>query len=157
MQCEWLGERVAAPDVKTVVRNTILNKVAGNWGPNTTFRFPSRNGTGGIWKSVASLLPQKKMRFGKRGQVTQIDVERKLATFADGSVVQYENLITSMPLDAFTKIIGNDRLHKLSKKLFFSHTNVIGIGIRGERPARIGDKCWVRTFIHYLDYSPTTY
>ena len=26
MQCAWLGERVAAPDVKTCVKNVILNK-----------------------------------------------------------------------------------------------------------------------------------
>lgn len=49
MNASWLGERVAAPDVKLLARNVILNKVAGNWGPNATFRFPAHGGTGGIW------------------------------------------------------------------------------------------------------------
>lgn len=31
MQCEWLGERVAAPSLKMVVKNVLEKKVAGNW------------------------------------------------------------------------------------------------------------------------------
>ena len=49
MQCKWLGERVAAPNLKMVISNTLNKKVAGNWGPNATFKFPARDGTGGIW------------------------------------------------------------------------------------------------------------
>lgn len=30
MQCSWLGERVAAPNLKSLVNNVIMNKVAGN-------------------------------------------------------------------------------------------------------------------------------
>src|SRR5271170_6790394 len=63
MQCAWLGERVAAPDLKTVTKNVILQKTAGNWGPNATFRFPARDGTGGIWIAVANTLPKQKKRF----------------------------------------------------------------------------------------------
>lgn len=48
MQCEWLGERVAAPSLKQVVKNTLYKKEAGNWGPNATFKFPAEGGTGGI-------------------------------------------------------------------------------------------------------------
>src|SRR5271156_1986977 len=73
MQCQWLGERVAAPDLKTVTRNVILNKTAGNWGPNATFRFPARDGTGGIWIAVANTLPKQKKRFGKKGEVKKVN------------------------------------------------------------------------------------
>ncbi len=66
MQCKWLGERVAAPSLKLVVSNTLNKKVAGNWGPNATFKFPARDGTGGIWKAVARTLPQDKLVFNKR-------------------------------------------------------------------------------------------
>lgn len=31
MQCEWLGERVAAPSLKLVVNNVLNKKTAGNW------------------------------------------------------------------------------------------------------------------------------
>ena len=145
MQCAWLGERVAAPDLKTVTKNVILRKTAGNWGPNATFRFPAQGGTGGIWIAVANTLPKEKTRFGEHGKVTQVDAANKTATLADGTVVAYEKLISTMAVDALVESIGNKELVDLSKGLFYSSTHVIGVGIRGERPERIGDKCWVST------------
>lgn len=145
MQCQWLGERVAAPDVKTVAKNVILQKTAGNWGPNATFRFPSRDGTGGIWTAVADTIPKEKKLFGKNGEVTKVDAEAKKVTLADGSTIGYGTLISTMNVDQLVEKMGNQELVSLSKGLFFSSTHVIGVGIRGERPDRIGDKCWVRS------------
>lgn len=143
MQCQWLGERVAAPDVKKVTTNTILNKAAGNWGPNATFRFPARGGTGGIWIAVANTIPKEKTRFGKHGEVVKIDDEGKKVLLGDGTTINYQKLISTMNVDQLVEKIGDDHLIGLSKELFFSSTNVIGVGLRGERPDRIGDKCWV--------------
>jgi protoporphyrinogen oxidase len=143
MQAAWLGERVAAPDVKNVTRNVILNKVAGNWGPNATFRFPARDGTGGIWTAVADTIPKEKKRFGKSGEVTKVDAEGKKVTLADGTTIGYGKLINTMNVDQLVERMGNQELVKLSKGLFYSSTHVVGVGIRGERPERIGDKCWL--------------
>lgn len=84
MNATWLGERVAAPNVKTLVRNVILNKVAGNWGPNSTFRFPAHGGTGGIWIAVAKTLEAKRTRFGEHGAVTKVDSGKKKVLLKDG-------------------------------------------------------------------------
>ncbi|MCJ1353280.1 MAG: hypothetical protein MMC33_003265 [Icmadophila ericetorum] len=143
MQCAWLGERVAAPDVKTVVKNVILNKTAGNWGPNATFRFPAHGGTGNIWIQVAKTLPKEKTRFGSHGQVKSVDADAKTVTLENGQKIKYEKLISTMAVDALTEKMGDKELATLSKGLFFSSTHVIGVGIRGERPERIGDKCWL--------------
>lgn len=143
MQCQWLGERVAAPDVKTVTKNVVLNKVAGNWGPNATFRFPARDGTGGIWIAVADTLPAEKKKFGKSGEVTKIDAAKKTVTMADGTTIGYGTLVNTMAVDHLVEKMGNQELITLSKGLFYSTTHVIGVGIRGERPERIGDKCWL--------------
>lgn len=143
MQCQWLGERVAAPDIKTVTKNVILNKVAGNWGPNATFRFPARDGTGGIWVAVAETLPKSKKRFGKQGEVVKVDADKKIATMTDGSTIAYGKLISTMAVDDLVEKMGNKDLVGLSKGLFFSTIHVVGVGIRGARPERIGDKCWL--------------
>lgn len=143
MQCQWLGERVAAPDVKLVTKNVILNKVAGNWGPNATFRFPARDGTGGIWIAVADTIPKEKKRFNKQGEVTKIDAEKKIVSFADGSTVGYNKLINTMAVNQLAEKMGNQELISLSKGLYYSSTHVIGVGLRGVRPERIGDKCWL--------------
>ncbi|RQM05417.1 hypothetical protein DH86_00001962 [Scytalidium sp. 3C] len=143
MQCAWLGERVAAPDVKTGVKNVILGKTAGNWGPNATFRFPARDGTGGIWIAVAKTLPKEKTVFGKHGEVTKVDADAHTVTLAGGKTIKYKKLINTMAVDALVEKMGDHDLVSLSKGLFYSSTHVIGVGIRGERPERIGDKCWL--------------
>lgn len=143
MQCEWLGERVAAPDLKTVTKNIILQKTAGNWGPNATFRFPAEGGTGAIWIAVANTLPKDKCRFGKDNTVVKVDADAKKVHLQDGSVINYQKLISTMGVDYLTEAMGNTDLHNLSKGLFYSSTHVIGVGIRGHRPERIGDKCWL--------------
>lgn len=143
MQCEWLGERVAAPSLKLVVNNVLHKKIAGNWGPNATFRFPARGGTGGIWKAVAKTLPQE--RFTYKTSVVRIEGKNKIAHLNDGSSIKYRTMLSTMPLDDIVKIIdeADEPTKKTGSELIFSSTHVIGVGIRGELPKRIGDKCWL--------------
>ncbi len=143
MQCQWLGERVAAPDLKTVTNNVILQKTAGNWGPNATFRFPAHGGTGSIWIAVAKTLPKEKTRFGEHGKVKMVDAESKRVVLEDGTSIGYERLVSTMAVDSLVEKLGDKDLVDLSKGLFYSTTHVVGVGVRGERPERIGDKCWV--------------
>ena len=143
MQCQWLGERVAAPNVKGVINNIIHNKTAGNWGPNATFRFPARDGTGGIWKAVAKTLPESKTKYGDHAKVNKVDADGHKVHLNDGTVVNYKKLVNTMAVDALVEAMGDKELIDLSKGLFYSSTHVIGVGLRGERPERIGDKCWL--------------
>jgi protoporphyrinogen oxidase len=150
MQCAWLGERVAAPNLKTVINNVILQKTDGNWGPNATFRFPARGGTGAIWIAVAETLPKAKTRFGSHGEVSRVDADAKFVTMKNGKTIGYKMLITTMAIDHFAEKMGDKELIALSKGLFFSSTHVIGVGVRGRRPERIGAKCWVCLQCHNL-------
>ncbi|KAK7996399.1 GTP-binding nuclear protein GSP1/Ran [Apiospora arundinis] len=143
MNATWVGERVAAPNVKLLVRNAVLGKVAGGWGPNSTFRFPAHGGTGGIWIALANTLEAKKTRFGEKGTVTKVDADKKKVYLKDGTVVNYGSLISTMSVDHLANSMGDAKLQQMCKPLFYSSTNVIGVGIRGERPSRIGDKCWL--------------
>ncbi|KAJ5106554.1 UDP-galactopyranose mutase-like protein, partial [Penicillium angulare] len=143
MQCSWLGERVAAPNLKSLVNNVIMDKVAGNWGPNATFRFPVREGTGGIWTAVASTLPDDNKRFGKSGNVTRVDAAGHKVVLQDGTIIKYGKLVSTMAVDALVEKMGDEKGVEHTQGLFYSSTNVIGVGIRGKRPERIGDKCWL--------------
>lgn len=60
-----------------------------------------------------------------------------------GTVIKYGSLINTMSIDHLADSMGDRHLQKICKPLYYSSTNVIGVGIRGERPGRIGDKCWV--------------
>ena len=148
MQCAWLGERVAAPNLKAVTGNVILNKTAGNWGPNATFRFPAHGGTGGIWLAVANTIPKENTRYGEKGKVAKVNAGNKTVQMADGTTIGYQRLVSTMAVDSLVESIGDRELIGHSKDLFYSTTHVVGVGIRGSRPERIGDKCWVSQRSH---------
>jgi hypothetical protein len=64
-----------------------------------------------------------------------------------------------MAIDSLAESMSDAQLQQMCKPLFFSSTNVIGVGIRGQRPERIGDKCWVSSLFNhtfhvniYIDY-----
>ncbi|KAM0719451.1 hypothetical protein Q7P37_005356 [Cladosporium fusiforme] len=143
MQCEWLGERVAAPNLKAVTKNVVLQKTAGNWGPNATFRFPAVGGTGNIWINVAKTLPDEKTRYGQHGHVQYVDAEGHRVLLGDGTTINYKKMINTMAVDHLAEAMRDEECKKLSDGLFYSTTHVIGVGIRGVRPERIGDKCWL--------------
>lgn len=136
MQCDWLGERVATVDVNRAITNVINNKEDAGWGPNAVFRFPTSGGTGAIWKAVASLLPPSKQRYNT--EVASIDKEEKIVTFADGSKIAYQSLISTLPLDLTLSWLGRE---DLGQRLTHSSSHIIGIGIRGNCPH--GLKCWL--------------
>lgn len=87
---------------------------------------------------MVSLVPTLSVsHFGKASEVF-------LTVSFTGSMIKYGSLISTMAVDYLAKCMGDAELQKMCKPLFYSSTNVIGVGIRGERPERIGDKCWVR-------------
>ena len=122
-------------------------------GPNATFRFPARDGTGGIWKAVAKTLPAEKLTYNTT--VTKIEGSKKVAHLKDGSSIKYKSMISTMPLDEIVQIIpeADASIKKTGSELIFSSTHVIGVGIRGELPDRIGDKCKAFRFTPRLSHS----
>lgn len=143
MQCKWLGERVAAPSLRLVVKNAITQTAAPSWGPNATFRFPTHGGTGGIWDAVTKLLPANRLRFGPKASVQSVDLEKKEAVIG-GRRIRYRNLVSTMAVDHFLDLASArnvDAMREQAKRLTYSSTIVLGVGVRGSRPERIGDKC----------------
>ena len=144
MSVSWMGERVAVPDVERVKRNIRENKDDVSWGPNNRFRFPLHGGTGEIWRSVAALLPADRMRYGAR--VEAIDLDAKTARLDDGSRLRFDHLVSSMPLDLLcARCEGGDAaaLQRAATGLVHSSVNILGIGLRGDRPETLRQKCWM--------------
>ena len=136
MQCDWLGERVATVDVNRAISNVINNKEDGGWGPNAVFRFPKQGGTGAIWKGVAALLPSRNQMYGLTA--THVDKEKQNVTFQDGSIIEYDHLISTIPLDTILTWLGHE---DWAGRLTHSSSHIVGIGIRGLCPH--GTKCWL--------------
>jgi len=138
MQCAWLGERVAAPDVGRAIANVLRGTEDAGWGPNAVFRFPKHGGTGAIWKGVGRLLPAEKQHYGSQCSVTAIDAEGKTVTLASGQKVQYNSLISTVPLDITLRMLGKP---EWADGLTHSSSHIIGVGIRGSNPH--SNKCWL--------------
>lgn len=127
MQCTWLGERVATVNVEKCIENVLRNKEENGWGPNAVFRFPQSGGTGGIWKAVANkLVPKENQKYNMK--VVNILPEDHIVEFEDGSKIQYNKLISTLPLDITLNWLGKS---DLASRLTYSSTHIIGIGLRG--------------------------
>jgi Protoporphyrinogen oxidase len=140
---EWMGDRVAVPDLERVRRNVEGKTDDVSWGPNSLFRFPKRGGTGAIWKAVARRLPPERLRFGAR--IAQADASRRHVTLESGERLSYDTLISALPLDALCAMTSglSPAMVEASKRLLYSTSHIIGIGLRGGQPETLARKCWM--------------
>lgn len=148
MSSGWVGERVAVPDAEAI-RAACLQAAHGlqddsqdgNWGPNTTFRYPARGGTGGIWKAVAASLPADWLRLNTT--VTSIDLGQRRIHLqhanGDKQSIEYDAIINTMPLDQLLDLAG---LPAVTRPVY-SSTVVVGVGLRGQPPAHLANRCWM--------------
>ena len=140
---QWVGERVAVPDLNRLRENIRQGRDDVSWGPNNTFRFPLKGGTGAIWQAVYRFLDSTRFRFGSK--VDKINLEEKMLSTADGRQHRYDSLVTSMPLDKLCAACCGLRTSTLeaSQQMVHSSCHILGIGLRGPRPDSIGRKCWM--------------
>jgi len=141
MSCGWVGERVAVPPVDKVIKGVCLEQDEVSWGPNNTFRFPKRGGTGSIWRALARRLPETHLRLGDG--VEGIDAPAREIQLRSGKRIRYEHLLSSMPVDRLSAMIAEPELAALAGRLRYSGTHVVGIGLDGEPPEHLRTKCWM--------------
>lgn len=141
MDHAWVGERVAVADLERVLDNILHEKDDLSWGPNNTFQFPLRGGTGAIWEAVADLVGRDKIRLNMKA--VKVDTDRRRVTFANGEEIAYDTLISTIPLDQLIDIAGLERLREPVSRLKFSSTHIIGVGLSGKPPAALAKKCWM--------------
>ena len=139
--CGWTGERIGTVDLERIVRNILDDHDDVGWGPNSTFRFPLRGGTGEIWKRLAARLPDDTIHYNKR--VVRVETARKLIHFADGVKDNYDILISTMPVDALIECSDLLELKPAASRMRHSTTHVVGVGLKGQVPERLRTKCWM--------------
>lgn len=143
LSADWIGERVARPDLDRIRRNIAANRDDVSWGPNNQFRFPLEGGTGAIWKGVAALLPPDRVCFGQRA--TGVRLADRTVTLADGRVVRFDTLISSLPLDVLASMADGlgTPTQTAAARLVHSSVHIVGVGLAGGRPQTLGRKCWM--------------
>jgi protoporphyrinogen oxidase len=137
----WIGDRVAEIDLERILFNILDGRDEVSWGPNNTFRFPLRGGTGEIWRRLARTLPAGSLRLSTG--VTGIDSGRKRIRLSDGSQEEYDILISTMPLDELICRSDLEEMKPRAAQLRYSGTYVLGIGLRGAPGPNLKTKCWM--------------
>jgi protoporphyrinogen oxidase len=141
MSHQWVGERVATVDLERVIDNVILGRDDPAWGPNNTFQFPIRGGTGAIWKAVAGMIPSSHFQYNSA--VMEIDTSRHMVRTSSGDEHAYDVLISTLPLDALASLLGDPKLVQHANQLKFATTHVVGIGLAGQVPDHLATKNWM--------------
>jgi protoporphyrinogen oxidase len=137
LSTHWVGDRVAIVDVAKVKENIRAQLDDVSWGPNATFRFPKRGGTGMIWKAVAERVGLEKIFFDCKA--VALDKEKKILKLSDGQTMRYETLFNTIPLDQLFKLAHLD----LRTPLLSSNSHIVGLGIQGNVPEHLQTKCWI--------------
>jgi protoporphyrinogen oxidase len=128
----WIGERVPVVDVAAVLRNVILGEDQVGWGPNSTFRYPLRGGTGRLYREIAEPLAD---RIELDRPVVAVDPEARTVSSADGRSWPYDALLSTMPLDELVGACAAApaAVRAAAGRLAWSGTHVVGVGL--DRPA----------------------
>lgn len=140
MASEWIAERVSIVDFNQVLKSVILGQGDDSWGPNRTFAFPLRGGTGEIFRRLAASLPQSKLFYDS--DVIRLDLENRTIRLNSGSSIQYDYLINTMPLTELLSRSDNvpDSIRKFAERLRHSGTYVVGCGFKTPLD---DDRCWM--------------
>lgn len=139
MAREWIGERVSVIDLARIERN-IAEKIDDvNWGPNNTFKFPQKGGTGAIFNGIARRFQD---RISLSHELVDVDLTARKLTFANGRHEHYDILITTIPLDIFIGLCRDvpQEVRTAASRLVHNSGLIVGIGVEGER---LDSKCWM--------------
>jgi protoporphyrinogen oxidase len=119
--------------VRRVLRNLLLNRDDVGWTPSTVVRYPRQGGMGAIWDAIFALLPSGNTRLGAR--VVEVDADAKTLRLADGSTIEYQRLVSTIPLDLLLRMMtGQPTLQARAKEFRPASVQLFGFGLRGAMP-----------------------
>jgi UDP-galactopyranose mutase len=139
MASNWIAERVSVVDYRRALRNLILSEDDIAWGPNNTFVFPARGGTGEIYRRLGLEL-ESNIDFGRA--VVGIDVEDKQVRCSDGAIESFDFLVSTMPLDVLVGLLGRCPEQVRRAAGLLEHNGVYMVGVGYETPLT-DDKSWM--------------
>lgn len=139
MNYVWIGERVSVVNVESILRNVILGEDQVSWGPNNTFKYPLKGGTGFLYESLRAFVEDN---LHLRTPVASVDPAAKVVHTGDGRTWPYDVLLNTMPLNRLVGMLEGapDALRQAAAGLHWSGSHIVGVGI--DRPAE-STKNWI--------------
>ncbi|HEX3542204.1 MAG TPA: FAD-dependent oxidoreductase [Acidimicrobiales bacterium] len=124
----WIGERVSVVDVEAILRNVILGEDQVSWGPNNTFKYPLRGGTGFLYEGLRQIVDD---HLELEKPVVSVDPHAKVVRTADGRSWPYDVLLSTMPLNRLIWCMESvpDAVTAAAEGLHWSGSHIVGVGI----------------------------
>lgn len=133
---DWLDVRIPMPTLDDVVEGA-LTEQHKEFGPNSIFRYPLRNGIGAIPESF--MKKGLNVTFNKRA--VEIDTKRKKIKFSDGTEQTYDIMISTIPLPELVKLIDAPKsVTKAADQLKYNSILSVNLGIDRDK---LTDKHWI--------------
>ena len=139
METSWLGGRVPMPDLAEMIEGALTQKPKA-MGPNARFGYPLR---GGFQALMNGFLPHLKGELHLDARVASVSVLRRVVTLRDGSEFPYEQLVSTMPLPALIRALGDeapDDVKRAAAGLRHTSVRCVNIGVGREN---LTDKHWI--------------
>lgn len=127
----WIADRVPVVDVEAVLSHVLFGRERRSWGPNATFRYPLRGGTGYVWERLAERVGD---RLERRSPVVRVDPRGRVVVTGDGRRWRYEALLSTVPLDELVAMCGDVPVEVVAaaRQLVASGTHVVAVAL--DRP-----------------------
>ncbi len=138
MTTEWMGRFVPRPTLEEVIDGALIDRRDQPFGYNAYFFYPV---AGGIQVLPNALAPEAgPLELGR--EVVAIDLERRRIEVRDQEPVEYETLISTMPLKSLVSILRPIPDEIRSHGLELRHNSVLSVNI-GVEGRILSEHNWV--------------
>lgn len=128
MNCEWM-KWLPTVDIEKI-RQTAREPENDEFGYNAHFFYPEEKGI----RELPDALGAQLSNVHLNKEVIRVDTRDKRLTFADGEVVYYEQLVSTLPLPALATLSDSDELKELASGLVHTTVCVVNMVVRGTVP-----------------------
>lgn len=147
LTCEWLSEYVPRPTLEDVFNGTFCDQTKG-FGYNATFWYPKKGGIQALCDALAQKIGNLHLNTG----VKYIIPEKKAIELETGERVEYEKLISTIPLKTLvSRIKGTIPTKVINSAEGLKHNSaiIVNLGVKG---SKLTDKHWI--YLPEKQYTP---
>jgi protoporphyrinogen oxidase len=137
MTSDWVSWSIPRPRLEDVV-NGALGLTTPPMGYNTNFRYPRSGGIATLADAVARSAGP--VRLGT--EVTRVDVRKRRVTLGDGTRLEYDALVSTIPLDRLLAIADGIPSGVQEAARGLKAVSVINLNLGVDRPD-LSDKHWI--------------